>query len=159
MIAKESRPLVLPWCLAAVAAMMLALNPDLDAFFPAIANFTFFICVAILCSMTFGLEFQQRTFQLLLVQPLSRSRQWGDKMLILSVAVATLGLLRWRIEKSAIHLLGMQLFVVGFFLLSAVCSAGVWIGRRGSIAMGVVAGIAAVITAAKRLQYAHGVWN
>jgi hypothetical protein len=141
-IAKESRPLVLPWCLAALAALILVVNPDLEPLVPEFANFIFFICIAILCSMTFGLEFQQRTLQLLLVQPLSRSRLWGDKILVLSVAVLMLGLLRWRIESSAIHLLGMQLFVGGFFLLSAVCSAGVWIGRGGSIAMGVVAGIA-----------------
>jgi len=141
-LAKESRPLLLPWCLAAFAALILVLNPDIDPLIPAIANFTFFFCVAILCSMSFGLEFQQRTFQLLLVQPLSRTRLWGDKMLVLSVAVVTLGLFRWRIESSAIHLFGMQLFVGGFFLVSGMCSAGVWIGRGGSIAMGVIAGFA-----------------
>ena len=57
----------------------------------AIIGLTLFICgiagVA-MSAMTFGDEFSNRTLGLLLTQPLSRSKIWRRKMLVLGVAVA-----------------------------------------------------------------------
>ena len=102
-LAKEYRSLLLPWCVAAVAAClmpllaMLAEHPRAGAapFFFALSNFALFGGIVVTAGMSFGAEFQQRTLGLLVSQPVERWRLWNEKMLALSSAVAAVGLLYW----------------------------------------------------------------
>jgi hypothetical protein len=110
-LAKEFRQLRLPWCVAAISAVLAgslmplktwldespgtpsAQHVGVDPFLIDVALFGFFGGIALLAAMSFGTEFQQRTLPLWLSQPLSRARMWREKMLALAAAVASVLLL------------------------------------------------------------------
>src|ERR1043166_5163884 len=119
-LAKEFHPLLLPGCLGAIAA--LAQIWKLSEFYEFVATFTFTVCVCLIAAIPFGSEFQQRTFPLLLSQPLDRFRLWKEKSLAVMLTAGALLLLR--------ILEGRPSFsdsagIAGFLLLT-VCSATFW---------------------------------
>jgi hypothetical protein len=81
---------------------------------------------ALLVALSFGAEFQNRTLPLLLSQPCTRLRLWGEKMLVLA------GLL---LLVAAVFVVGMSNDLAGaikvmrpatYSLLPLVCSVGFW---------------------------------
>ncbi|MBE0544043.1 MAG: hypothetical protein IH623_22095 [Verrucomicrobia bacterium] len=153
-LAKEIRPLMLPWLVAALAGGMMPVLRVMDRTtlpwaspFMA-ASFVFFGCVLLLAAMTFGVEFQQRTFQMLLSQPCERSRVWKEKVAVLGFALGFLALIQLVLQQivivglpdvAALYLVdGSELplrtwffppeknLLAGVFLLATVCSAGFW---------------------------------
>ncbi len=103
--AKEIRPLIFPWVLAVLGALVILLKPlldqgsfqgmigDLFSLLIDSSHFIFVLGIWLVAAMPFGVEFQHRTMVLLLGQPEERFRIWRNKMLITGVAVATLSLL------------------------------------------------------------------
>ncbi len=157
-LAKEIRPLMLPWLVAALAGGMMPVLRVMDRTtlpwaspFMA-ASFVFFGCVLLLAAMTFGVEFQQRTFQMLLSQPCERSRVWKVKAAVLGFALGLLALIQLVLQQIVIVSMpdigaiplkhsyelapGLSLrtllfpleknLLAGVFLLATVCSAGFW---------------------------------
>src|SRR4051812_28807110 len=101
---KEFRALWLPCAIAAVAAILFPLRrlfgtgegaPQNFAGVPGAliwilfeaATFAFVAGLVMLPAMSFGSEFHNRTFPLLLSQPLSRRRIWSEKTLALLLAI------------------------------------------------------------------------
>src|SRR6266446_1515696 len=102
-LAKEFRPLLLPWCVAAAAACLLPLFALLDdrsgigvaQFFSTLSFLAFFGSITVLAGISFGAEFQERTFGLLISQPVERARLWREKLLTLVLGVATVSIILW----------------------------------------------------------------
>src|SRR5437773_102274 len=102
---KEFRSLLLPWSVAVVAGVVLAVklmfNETDDPFESMLARtaaFAFFGTLAIACALSFGTELQQRTLPLLLAQPLPRARLWNEKLLVLTGAVVAAVLIHWLVQ-------------------------------------------------------------
>lgn len=102
-LSKELRALLLPWSVAAGAAVLLPLANFLAAahwmdggtFFEFVLGnvmFAFFTGLLAVAALPFGTEFQCRTLPLLLSQPIARSRMWKDKLVAgsLSIGIALL---------------------------------------------------------------------
>ena len=99
-LAKEFRSLLLPWLVALVAGGLMGFPVVLnDSFWDSqsaaiqlffflfkMAPLTFCAGMIIMAGLSFGTEFQQRTFPLLLSQPIHRSRMWNEKMIALGSA-------------------------------------------------------------------------
>ena len=119
-LAKEFHPLLLPGCVGAVAALAQLFKPSGN--FEFLATFTFSICVCLIAAIPFGTEFQQRTFPLLLSQPLDRFRLWKEKLLVLMLTAFPLLLLRILAHRPSLS----DSLEVGTFLFLAVCSAAFW---------------------------------
>jgi hypothetical protein len=83
---KEVRGLWWPWCIAALASLA-AMVTEGDL---AEAVRVFFLCgsVALFAVLSFGAEFQERTWLLLLSQPLKRSTLWREKFLVVGAGGA-----------------------------------------------------------------------
>src|SRR5439155_20123861 len=146
-LAKEFRPLLLPWGLAAGAAAVAPVKLLVDdliqpgEFLSMLFNivpFAFFGSILALGAFSFGVEFQHRTLPLMLTQPARRARLWNEKMLALVAAAVTVVLIHWVTQLGmrlmALRWLGreaplftmQQTLLIGMFLLATVCSAGFW---------------------------------
>jgi hypothetical protein len=152
-LAKEFRPLLLPWAAAVGgAALLIFLNqtPAIDQFgvlfFVDLAGYVFFGGLALVAAMAFGTEFQHRTLPLLLSQPARRARVWTEKMLVLGsalVAAALIGLgfvafvSVTGISRTPLLNFG-DLVLAGLFLLATTCSCGFWTLLAGSTIGGLV---------------------
>jgi hypothetical protein len=128
-LAKEFRPLLFPWCVCALAGFgHLAgqvSHSGVAQFAVAVAAFALFTGCLILAAIPFGSEFQQRTWSLLLGQPVERTRLWKEKFLAATVAVLAL---------VAVH--GLMVVALGKklpfedmlpcvgFVVATICSAG-----------------------------------
>ncbi len=128
-LAKEFRGLLFPWCVCALAGLgHLAERHQggrVATFVIMMAAFGFFAGCLIVAATPFGSEFQQRTWPLVLGQPLERSQLWKEKFLAATVAVLAL---------IAVH--GAMVLVVGQklpfddmlpcvgFVVATICSAG-----------------------------------
>lgn len=153
-LTKEIRSLALPALLTAVCAVVVLAQPFLTtrsddplhnfaSFLFGLAQFGFFAGIIFLAAMSFGVEFQQRTFVLLLSQPAERFRIWRDKMLVLAAivpAVAVVGMTYYLIgNRSAEN--GepgtVALFVL-FVVVIVVCSTSFWTLTARSTIGGVV---------------------
>src|SRR5690349_65782 len=90
-ILKEIRLLFWPWCLVLAAALMPVVSDVLRHFRELssfIWGFGWFGGIPFLAALSLGGEFQQRTFPLLLGQPVERERIWGEKQVVLLLALA-----------------------------------------------------------------------
>ena len=77
---KEVRPLFWPWCAITLAGAVPFFHPpDEIAWIPPLA---FLLGIPLLATISYGSEFQHRTFSLLLSQPVSRGRIWRLKLLV-----------------------------------------------------------------------------
>jgi hypothetical protein len=156
-LTKELRPLLLPWIGAVAAGSLIGLKPLLmgdaiEYMFTGFVTYGFFGGVALVATLGIGQELQERTLPLLLTQPLSRSRIWSQKMLLITVAVtaavlAEVALLAgmsnwyngeelWEEVRSTFD--NETLFMAACFLVVTVCSCGYWTLVAGSIVGGLV---------------------
>src|SRR5437899_6613889 len=142
-LAKEFRPLLLPWGLAAGAAAGAPVKLLVDdliqpgEFLSMLFNivpFAFFGSILALGAFSFGVEFQHRTLPLLLTQPMRRARLWNEKMAMLFGATVTVILfpllVRLVLKLTVIRWLGIfpaapmftiqQTRLIGVFLLATV---------------------------------------
>ncbi|HVV70972.1 MAG TPA: hypothetical protein VHI52_05650, partial [Verrucomicrobiae bacterium] len=133
--AKEMRPLLLPWLIAA-AGGLLPPGDELESVLGSVLSFGGFAVVA---AMVYAIEFQERTLPLLLTQPVDRSRVWRDKLSVTALAAAALACLNWRVHSFLADIPLLDLGpVFGWVLLCAViCSAGFWIESTHSVLGGV----------------------
>src|SRR5215831_19024577 len=92
---KEIRPLLLPWCTAAVGMAVAIILPD-DPIFQGVGYSLLACSVAVMASLPFGLEFQHSTWALLLGQPVERARLWGGKLQAAMLPLVALVLVCWR---------------------------------------------------------------
>jgi len=153
---KEFRTLALPAFLTVVCALVAVartfvrynsnnLTNDFKEFVFGFAEFGFFAGVIFLAAMSFGSEFQQRTFTLLLSQPTERFRIWRDKTLVLAGIVATVFTFHFLTAKQAILSEGFQFHDATLaisFIVVIVCSTGLWT----LLASSTIGGIAFSIT-------------
>jgi hypothetical protein len=136
-INKELRPLLLPWLVAAVAG----LAPLAEEPVSGIGALIGFGAFALMAATPWGIEFQERTFPLLLSLPIERSRVWRDKML--AVALATLGLVfaNWRVQMLIFEASVFATALFWLFLVATICSSGFWILSTRSALAGVACAI------------------
>jgi hypothetical protein len=133
---KELKPLLLPWLIAALGGLLPA-SDDLIAVVGALLSFGGF---AVLCAMAFAIEFQERTFPLLLSQPVERERLWRDKMAAVALAALGLVVLNWRTQWLLEEFMGSLLGWLVF--LSALASSGFWILTTRSFLSGILLSMA-----------------
>src|SRR5437764_87266 len=117
-LVKEARPL-LP-----VFALMLPLIIVPPAIWGGVAvGFSAFVLVldcVLMGAISFGTEFQYRTLPLVLVQPVSRSSVWREKMFVLGAAIG----LSWLIALAALGVcLGLPIDQ-DFWLATALAPLG-----------------------------------
>ena len=96
-ILKEARPLFWPWCAVVCAGALPLLH--LPHPLGEISPLGFLLGIPLLAALPFGTEFQNRTFSLLLSQPISRTEIWREKLSIAAIVVFTAALLflsSWR---------------------------------------------------------------
>ncbi|HTL19047.1 MAG TPA: ABC transporter permease subunit, partial [Patescibacteria group bacterium] len=166
-LAKELRHLRLPWIGAVAAGSLLAVRPlvegeGLETLLMAIVLYGFFGGLALVAVVSFGGEFQEHTWALLLTQPVPRSQLWKKKLLLVIIAVVAALLVEglvlatvsswysgselWDALLRTFSVQGLGLAAV--FILATVCSCGYWTLVAGSIIGGLVFTIAIqVITA------------
>src|ERR1051325_2569024 len=99
-LAKEWRPLLLPWSVALVIAIVISVAKFCLTFHFVEGAFFEFLLIVVTCiffslllamaALPFGIEFQHRTFPLLLSQPAGRSRLWRDKLVATSIALGSI---------------------------------------------------------------------
>lgn len=128
-IIKEVRLLFWPWCLVVAAALLPILGAALHRFHE-LSSFVcvigFFAGIPFLAAFSFGTEFQQHTFSLLLGQPVDRRHIWREKQMVLVIAVLIvlpIFFLCWP-ERSDIY--GESLAIMGAWLLATVSSSTFW---------------------------------
>jgi hypothetical protein len=143
MVSKELRPLLLPWCCTVALGGLFALKPLVEGqqLFPGgLVPYGFLAGLALVCSMSFGEEFQHRTVALLLSQPLPRSRVWRQKTVTIGtlVVLAVVFECAWLAGVSAWYrgeeipdavrdtFTGQDLLLAAVFLVATVCSCGYW---------------------------------
>jgi ABC-type transport system involved in multi-copper enzyme maturation permease subunit len=99
-LAKELRPLVLPWSVAALGATghLAGLanssfaNGAFGSFLIGLAGVAFVVGVLVLAAMPIAIELEARTLALLFTQPMDRLRLWKDKLLAAALAIVALGI-------------------------------------------------------------------
>jgi hypothetical protein len=177
-IRKEARILFWPWCMVMLGVVMWLLykrlragtyrsNDDvIQSWNDALGTARLILCagMALLAAQPFGAEFQARTLPLLLSQPCSRVRLWGEKMLVLAVfAILTpvgIGLLSLAVGNlfapADVYLWGnwdwFTRSIAGgaskspdfYMFVPLVCSAGFWSLFARSVIGGFVFSIAAL---------------
>ena len=88
---KEARPLFWPWCAVVCAGAVPLLHPPYPL--AEISGLGFLLGMPLLAALPFGNEFQNRTFSLLLSQPISRMEIWREKLSITAIVVFTADLI------------------------------------------------------------------
>jgi hypothetical protein len=86
---KEARPLFWPWCAVLCASALPLLHPPYPL--GEISDLGF-LGIPLLATLPFGNEFQNRTFSLLLSQPISRTKIWLEKLSWTAIVVFTAAL-------------------------------------------------------------------
>jgi hypothetical protein len=123
-ILKEARPLFWPWCAVAMAGALPLVHP-LD-WGPLIVLIGFF-AVPLLATLSFGDEFQHRTFSLLLSQPVGRMDIWGEKLSVTVVAVVSAVLVfSLALRATSFHPDRQLLAFAGAWIVAITASATFW---------------------------------
>src|SRR5260370_16266267 len=135
---KEARALFWPWCAVIIAGALpllerskFALTDDVSLwrihhFIEPISFLGFALGIPLLATLSLGNEFQHRTLQLLLSQPISRMEIWAEKMSVTSVAVVSAPLvfcIGWR---SALQQDPDIWIAGGALLIPMIASATFW---------------------------------
>jgi hypothetical protein len=154
-VKKEFRALLLPWSVAISAAFSLPIVKILADWMRNIyigglverlpGVFIFVACLA-MAAMSFGVEIHNRTFGLMLVQPVERSRIWWSKMLPLVGAHISIGVafvagqsLAGAVWESSFESWnGSGVFVFVALLAGVLCSSAFWTLLSRSIIGGMV---------------------
>jgi hypothetical protein len=159
---KEVRGLWWPWCIAALASLA-AMVTEGDL---AEAVRVFFLCgsVALFAVLSFGAEFQERTWPLLLSQPLKRSTLWREKFLVVGAGGALVLVLNpgtWVWLHWLTSFADHEYLLLGLFLFAIVTSSGFWTAVTRSMAAGILCGSLTQVVVfggfilAVRLLYQH----
>jgi hypothetical protein len=134
---KEARPLFWPWCAVVCAVALPLLRPPYPL--GEISYLGFVLGIPLLATLPFGNEFQNRTFSLLLSQPISRMQIWREKLTISAIAVLTAALVFFSSRRASIGPTGRE--IVAYLAAAAVvfvASAPFWTLFTRSIVGGVV---------------------
>lgn len=134
---KEARPLLWPWCVVVCAVALPLLHPPYPL--GEISYLGFVLGIPLLATLPFGNEFQNRTFSLLLSQPISRMEIWRDKLSISAIAVFTAVLIFFASWRANGVRTGRE--ILGYLAAAAivfVASAPFWTLFTRSIVGGVV---------------------
>jgi polyhydroxybutyrate depolymerase len=121
---KEARALFRPWC----AVMILCALP-LFHISRSLSETSVAFCylgIPMLATLSLGYEFQHRTLSLLLSQPISRMKIWGEKMSVAFVAVVSATLIFCYGWRSALQHDPKLWVFVGVYLIATVPSATFW---------------------------------
>jgi hypothetical protein len=152
-LAKELRPLLLPWSIAGLAACghLVALfgwtfaNGAFGSLLIGLAGTAFVIGCLVLAAMPLGSELHGQTLALLLSQPTSRMRLWKDKLVVAAMAVLALGIIHGLASALAGQLHWQQTLACLLFMAAAVCSVGYWTLATGSVLVGIACAVSAPI--------------
>jgi len=149
-VKKEIRTLAWPAIAVVAATMLPALWPSLagetrlSGGWPVeVAVSAFVVGTALLVALPFGTEFQQRTLGLILSQPVSRGRVWGEKWaasagVLVVVAAFLLGAFGGTVLDGPVGLRESS------FLLALACSGFLWTLVAGSTIGGAAFSLAAL---------------
>ena len=156
---KEFRVLLPPWSVAVFAAFSLPVVATLASWMQrqyvgglplewvgTLTGVSIFVACLAMAAMSFGVEIHQRTFGLLLVQPLRRSWIWWSKMLPLAGAYISVGVAfvagewladaAWGSSFKSPNASGLLAFVA--LLAGVLCSSAFWTLQSRSIIGGMV---------------------
>lgn len=125
----------------------------LSALSRQIAVVSFILGTALLAASSFGSEFQQRTLVLLLSQPLTRSRLWLEKWLVLVGVAGILGATQFAILRVGPFEPGRAADGALLYLVAIVCSAPFWT----LVARSTIGGAAFSVSAIGMLELAANV--
>ena len=139
LILKEIRLLLPGWAVSLLLALCTGLIPENQQFYSifliSFIMFLFLLCSAMLlitALSSFGGEFSSGTFSLLLAQPVSRSRIWWTKTLLLAAAVLSIWLtwcLSYSVQepmRTAGWYSARQVWLPTALFVLAVYSGGLW---------------------------------
>src|SRR5216684_1479658 len=87
---KEVRALFRPWCSVVILCALPLFHVSRSLSETSVAFC--YLGIPMLATLSLGYEFQQRTFALLLSQPVSRMKIWSEKMSVALVAVLSTAL-------------------------------------------------------------------
>ncbi len=152
-LTKELRPLLLAWCVAALAAAgyLVALTHPIFAkgefgsFLIGLAGMAFVAGCLLLAALPMGSELQEHTLGLLLSQPIERSRLWREKLLAATFAVGGLALVHGIAAGATGQLRLGEAVLYLLFMVAGICSLGYWTLAIPSIIGGIVAAVGAPI--------------
>jgi hypothetical protein len=152
-LAKEFRPLLFPWCVAALGAVgyLVALadpifaKGEFGSFLIGLAGCAFVAGCLLLAAMPMGSELQERTLALLLSQPMDRSRLWKEKLLAATIAVGALALVHGVATIATGQLRLGEALLCLIFMVAAICSVGYWTLATRSVIGGIVAAVSTPI--------------
>ena len=173
---KETRPLLLPWGIAMVAALLFPTIDTLTRYpysnngyfgglplewFGGLIRLSLFVGCMALAAIPFGIEFQHRTFALILVQPVERLRLWKAKMASPAVAFVAVGLAYvvgecfacLYLPSSSPSWSAGDVCLPMFFLFGILCSSAYWTLLSRSIIGGMVLPLAAQVGLAVLIGY------
>jgi ABC-type transport system involved in multi-copper enzyme maturation permease subunit len=140
-ILKEARPLFWPWCAVLGASALALLHPPSPLL--GVSDLAFVLGVLLMATLPFGSEFQNRTFSLLLSQPISRMQIWREKLSIAAVVVSTAALVCFScLRASGFH---WRWGITGVTAIVFVASAPFWTLLTRSIVGGAVLNCGAYI--------------
>ncbi|MGO8813754.1 MAG: hypothetical protein ACLQVG_03685 [Terriglobia bacterium] len=123
-ILKEARPLLWLWCAAALAGALPLVYP-LDWIAPI--YLVGLLAVPVLATLSLGNEFQDRTFSLLLSQPVGRMRIWGEKLSVSVVAIASAVLIfSLALRATSFHPGRQELLFATAWIVAITASATFW---------------------------------
>ncbi len=121
-VLKEARALFWPWCAVTIAALW----PLHAGWTEWIGPMGFFCGILLLATLSLGNEFQHRTLSLLLSQPISRMRIWGEKLSVTVVAVLSAALVFCYSWRSALEQDPLLWVVGGVYVITTMASATFW---------------------------------
>jgi polyhydroxybutyrate depolymerase len=121
---KEARGLLRPWCGVVILSALPLFHVGRTLSETSVALCS--LGIPMLATLSLGYEFQHRTFSLLLSQPVSRIKIWGEKMSVAVVAVLSVALVFCYGWRSAFQQDPKLWVVAGVYLLATVPSATFW---------------------------------
>jgi hypothetical protein len=149
-LAKELRPLLLPWGIAAFAGLghLLPLagsgfvNHDIVSFLMGLSGVAFVVGVLVLTALPMGLELQERTLTLLVSQPMDRSRLWRVKLWTGTLAATALAIVHLVTTAFSSGISTDEIVVWAAFIVTAICSVGFYALATRSVFVGIAAAAA-----------------
>jgi len=149
-LAKEIRPLLLPWCIAAftAAGYIPALvhssfaDGEFGSFLVGLSSFALVGGVLLLSALPMGFELQNCTLTTLLSQPMDRTRLWREKLNAATLSGIALGIVHGLASAAAGQLSLSVALLFGAFIVTAICSVGSHTLASGSIIVGIASAVA-----------------
>ncbi|MSU56806.1 MAG: hypothetical protein EXS35_01240 [Pedosphaera sp.] len=144
-LAKELRPLLLPWSVAALAAganLAAQANPvfahgEFGSFLTGLAGVAFVVGVLVLAAMPTAVELHERTLVMLFSQPMRRTQLWKEKMMAATIAIISLGIVHGLASAATGQLTPPLVILYATFAVTAICSVGYHTLATGSILVGI----------------------